>query len=127
VSIEGFESIWGYPMLETIVSLFLMTYATDIINKTKSDFGDKAIDVFTILNEAIAKAEYLKVNRIIRCILFLAEKDVEKLKKMIETAKQDPRDVMYWAEYKKTEQQFHPIRIRDFNKTFDECEIDVKE
>jgi hypothetical protein len=44
--------------------------------------------------EATAKTEYLNHNRIIRCILFLAEKKIDKLKKMIETAEYDPRDVM---------------------------------
>jgi hypothetical protein len=104
-----------------------MTFATDISDKIKSDFGDKAADVFRILDEATAKTEYLNHNRIIRCILFLAEKNIGKLKKMIETAEYDPRDVMLFAEYIETGQQFHPKRIRDFNKPFAECEIDVKE
>jgi len=104
-----------------------MTHAKDIGDRIKSDFGDKAADIFTIFDEGIAKAEYINHDRIIRCILFLAEKDVDKLKKMVETAIQDPRDVMYWAEYKETGRQFHPKRIRDFNKTFDKCESNVRE
>ena len=104
-----------------------MTYATDISDKIKSDFGDKAADAFTILDQAIAKTEYLNHNRIIRCILILAEKNIDKLKKKIKIAEYDPRDVMLLAEYKETGQRFHPKRIRDFNKTFAECEIDVKE
>jgi hypothetical protein len=104
-----------------------MTYTKDITDKINSDFGDKAADVFTIFDEAIAKTEYLNLDRIIRCILFLAEKDIDKLKKNIEAAEFDPRSVMLWAEYKETVRRFHPKRIRDFNKTFDECETDAKE
>lgn len=104
-----------------------MTYATDISDKIKSDFGDKAADVFAIFDEAIAKTEYLNQDRIVRCILFLAKKNIDTLKENIETAENDPRDVMLFAEYKGIGQEFHPIRIRDFNKTFAESELDVTE
>jgi hypothetical protein len=105
----------------------VMTYTKDIRDKIESDFGDKASDVFKIFDEAISKTDYLNHNRIIRCILFLAEKNIDKLKKNIQTAEYDPRDVMLWAEYSNKGQTQKPKRIRDFNKTFDECETDVKE
>ena len=104
-----------------------MNYTKDIRNKIESDFGDNASDVFRILDEAVSKADYLNHNRIIRCILFLAEKDIDKLKKNIQAANYDPRDVMLWAEYFNKGQEQQPKRIRDFNKTFDECETNVKE
>ena len=104
-----------------------MIYTKDIDDKIKSDFGDKASDVLRIFEEAISEAGYLNHSRIIRCILFLAEKDIDKLKRNIQIAIQDPRDVMFWAEYLNKGQDEKPKRIRDFNKTFDECENDVKE
>jgi hypothetical protein len=104
-----------------------MIYSKDIIDKIEVDFGDQASAVFRIIDEAISKADYLNHNRIIRCILFLAEKDIDKLKSNIEAASYDPRDVMLWAEYLNNGQEQHPKRIRDFNKTFDECETDVNE
>ena len=94
--------------------------------KIESDFGNKASNVFRIFDEAISKTDYLNHNRIIRCILFLAEKDIDKLKKNIQAAECDPRDVMLWAEYSNKGQDQKPKRIRNFNKTFNECEIDVK-
>ena len=103
-----------------------MTYTKDINDKIESDFGDKASDVLKIFDEAVSKTGYLNHSRIIRCILFLAGKDIDKLKKNIQIAVHDPRDVMLWAEYSSAEQE-HPKRIRDFNKTFDECETDIKE
>ena len=110
--------------LEEIIA---MTYTNDIKDKIESDFGDKASDVFRLFDEAISKADYLDHHRIIRCILFLAEKDIDKLKRNIKAASYDPRDIMLWAEYFNKGQEQKPKRIRDFNKTFDECEIDVKE
>jgi hypothetical protein len=104
-----------------------MTYAKDISDKIESDFRERAPEVFAIFEEAISKTEYLNLDRIIRCILFLAEKDIDELKKNIEVAVYDPRDVMFKAEYKETWREFHPKRIRDFNKTFDQCETNVKE
>lgn len=104
-----------------------MTYPKDIRGKIESDFGDTASDVFKILDEAISKTDYLNNNRIIRCILFLAGKNIDNLKKNIQTAEYDPRDVMFWAEYTNRGQAQKPTRIRDFNKTFDESEINVKE
>lgn len=103
-----------------------MIYTKDIKDKIEADFGDKASDVFRIFDEAISQADYLNHNRIIRCILFLAKKDIDKLKSNIQAASYDPRDVMLWAEYFNNGQEQNPKRIRDFNKTFDECEIDIK-
>lgn len=104
-----------------------MKYATDIVERIKSDFGDKAADVINIFDTAIAKTEYISTPRVIRCILFLAERNVEKLNEMIEAAQGDPRDVMLWAEYEGIGEPFHPKRIRDFNKMFDKSEDDVSE
>ena len=104
-----------------------MTYIKDIRDKVESDFGSKASAVFRILDEAIAKTDYLNHNRIIRCILFLADKTIDKLTKNIEAAENDPRDVMLWAEYSNRGEARKPKRIRDFNKTLCESEMNVKE
>jgi hypothetical protein len=121
----------GRKVLLTLLKLLgqatVMNYTKDIRDKIESDFGDKANDVFKIFNEAISKTDYLNHDRIIRCILFLAEKDIEKVKKNIQNAEYDPRDIMLWAEYSNRGGQQKPKRIRDFNKTFDESETDVKE
>jgi hypothetical protein len=121
----------GRKVLLTLLKLLgqatVMNYTKDIRDKIESDFGDKANDVFKIFNESISKTNYLNHDRIIRCILFLAEKDINKVKKNIQMAEYDPRDVMLWAEYSNRGQEQKPKRIRDFNKPFDECETDVKE
>jgi hypothetical protein len=99
----------------------------DIHERIESDFGDNASEVIGLFDDAISKADYLNNNRIIRCILFLSDRDIEKLKKNIDTATYDPRDVMLWAEYSNKGQGPSIKRIRDFNKTFDLVDTDVKE
>jgi hypothetical protein len=102
-----------------------MTYPKDIKEKIESDFGNKATEVYKIIENAISKTDYINHHRIIRCIVFLANKDVESLRKNIERAAYDPRDVMLLAEYTNVEKD--PKRVRDFNKTFAESEKDVRE
>ncbi len=106
-----------------------MIETPDIKEKIYSDFGDKAESVMKTLREAIEKHDYINSGRILRCIIYLADKNFEALKKYIDNAIGDPRDVMYWAEYVNREKGFQgdPKRVRDFNKTFQNCENDVHE
>jgi len=104
-----------------------MINTKDIKDRIESDFGDHASEVFQILHDAFSKTDYLNNKRIIRCIIFLADKDIEKIKGNILTAKDDPRDVMLWAEYTNRGQGEKIKRIRDFNKTFDQADKNVKE
>jgi hypothetical protein len=103
-----------------------MTNTKDIKERIELDFGDKASEVHKIFAESFEKADYLKLKRTIRCILFLANRDIGKLQNYIEVAINDPRDVMFWAEYKNHE-HINPIRIRDFNNPFDQADKNVIE
>ena len=104
-----------------------MPFKDDIITRVNTDFGENANKAITLLIDAINKADYLKTDRVIRCIIFLAKGDLVLLKKYIEAATCDTRDVMLWAEYEKSNGDFNLKRVRDFNKTFEECSNDVKE
>lgn len=99
-----------------------MINTKDIQERIETDFGEKASEVYRIFNNAFEQADYLQVDRIIRCIIFLAGKDIEKLKEYIEVAIADPRDVMFWAEYKNHGHD-HPTLIRNFNLPFDQANI----
>ncbi len=104
-----------------------MNYKEDILQKIESDFkesGDKAIE---LLDRAILKANYIRTDRVIRCILFLAKGDLKELNKFIELAISDTRDVMFWAEYEILAESNNYRRVRDFNKTFDKCTSNVKQ
>jgi hypothetical protein len=98
-----------------------MTFKDDIIAKINIDFGESASDATTMLIDGIQKADYLKTDRVIRCIIFLAKGNLTELNKYIETATFDTRDVMFWAEYEGWKKNENLKRVRDFNKTFDDC------
>lgn len=104
-----------------------MIFKDDIIAKINSEFGENSNKAMTILIDAINKVDYLKTDRVIRCIIFLAKGNLIDLNKYIETATFDTRDVILWAEYEKLGGGLNYKRLRDFNKTFDEYSNAVKE
>jgi hypothetical protein len=104
-----------------------MTLKDDIIERINTDFGESANEAIKILIDAIKKVDYLKTDRVIRCVIFLANGNLTDLSKYIETAIFDTRDVMLWVEYEKSRDDFNYKRLRDFNNTFDECTSNVKE
>jgi galactose-1-phosphate uridylyltransferase len=104
-----------------------MTFKDDINERIQTDFGENADKATTMLFDAISKVDYLKTDRVIRCIIFLAKGNLADLNKYIETATFDTRDVMLWAEYEGIKENEKPKRVRDFNKNFEECTNNVKE
>ncbi len=76
-----------------------------------------------ILTEYLTQNEYLNFDRIIRCVVYLANNGIESFKSSLDSAKGDPRDVMYWAECEGDFKNHNVKRIRDFNKTFSENDI----
>ena len=100
-----------------------MTFKEDIINKIKADFGDNSASAFAILENAISKTDDLSSDRVIRCIIFLAEGNMDDLNKYIKAATTDTRDIMLWAEYETSTEK----RLRDFDNTFEESSIDINE
>jgi len=104
-----------------------MRYKEDIQQRIIHDFQDSSDKAIEILDKAISQTDYLRTDRVIRCIVFLANGDIDKLKKYIDNAIFDTRDVMFWAEYDNRDSFQNAKRIRDFNKTFDKCSENVKE
>lgn len=104
-----------------------MTFKDDIIARINTDFGENGNKATTMLFGAISKVDYLKTDRVIRCIIFLAKGNLTDLNKYIETATFDTRDVMLWAEYEKLNGDLNFKRQRDFDNTFEECTNNVKE
>ncbi|MFC4817520.1 MULTISPECIES: hypothetical protein [unclassified Flavobacterium] len=99
-----------------------MYITLDISKKIEMDFGHKATEVYGLFDQAFESAAYLKEERIVRCIVFLAEQNIEKLKKYIKAATDDPRDVLFWAEYLNHNDK-HPTKIRDFDQPFDQATL----
>jgi hypothetical protein len=100
-----------------------MTFKDDIKARIQTDFGENSITATTMLIDAINKVDYLKTDRVIRCILFLAKGNLTDLSKYIETATFDTRGVMLWVEYEKLRGDFNYKRLRDFNNTFEDVQF----
>jgi hypothetical protein len=93
----------------------------DIAKRLRSDFGTSVISAQQLLAEAVGKHEHLNSNRVLRCIIFLAQGDLDQLRTFLEKAIADPRDVILWAEYVEVDDILK--QTRDFNKSFDESNL----
>ena len=93
----------------------------DIIEEMKSRFKGDFDAALNLLDESLTAVEELNTDQIIRCIIYLSKNGITDLKKNLAAAKNDPRDVMYWAEYEDIHTTM-PNRVRDFNNTFKENE-----
>ncbi len=102
-----------------------MTFKDDITERINTDFGERAIEATKLIFDAITKNENLNTDRVIRCIIYLAKGDLTDLIKYIESATIDTREVIFWAEYTGIAEAKIPRRLRDFNKTFDNCSKNV--
>ena len=102
-----------------------MTFKEDITRRINTDFGENSNQAFETLKNAIEKTDYLKTDRVIRCIIFLSKRSIDDLNKYIETATFDTRDVMLWAEYEKLDGDLNYKRHRNFNNTFEESTKNV--
>lgn len=61
-------------------------------------------------------------GRVVRCVLFLSNGSLKELPRLLDTARADPRDVMFWAEYENLESP-NPKHVRDFNQPFTKEDI----
>ena len=86
-------------------------FVADIEKKIDSDYGELASKARAILENGFSPST--TAPRVVRCVIALAEKSLDKLQEMVIRAKEDSRDVMYWAEYEKSGKQ-----IADYNKPF---------
>jgi len=94
----------------------------DIIKEMKIRFDSDFDSADKILTEYLIENEYLDSDRIIRCVVFLTQNGIENWKSNLNSAKSDPRDVMFWAEYENRNSE-QPKRVRNFNKSFKENTI----
>jgi hypothetical protein len=60
----------------------------------------------------------INISRIIRCVLFLSESDYDSLKVYTQKAIDDPRNVLWYAEYDNRN-----VQKRDFNYSFNKQKI----
>jgi uncharacterized protein YpuA (DUF1002 family) len=83
----------------------------DIIDKVYQDYEINLVEnALSIINEFFTESKSI---RVVRCAIFLAGGNLNNLQFYLEKAKQDYRDLIYWAEYDKFDK-----KIRDFNMPF---------
>ena len=90
-------------------------FAPDILEKIKRDFDspDEADLALSVLADFVDQNQDLSSDRILRCIVFVANGDIDKLEKAIDLASTDYRDLIVWAEYNGEEK-----RLRDLSVAF---------
>ena len=81
----------------------------DLKARLDADFGDGAASVANLLSTYAGP----EPTRVLRCVVVLAERDAERIRHFVEAAKEDYRDVIYWAEYDQDGR-----RVRDFTRPF---------
>ena len=91
----------------------------DITDKLIQDYGIQ--NFFKALDLLTSQGDF--ADRIIRCIIYLADRDYKKLLQFTESAKRDFRDMIYWAEYIEGENKAKPKRVRNFNNPFGQADL----
>lgn len=91
----------------------------DIYKKIEIDFGSNSSAAHQLLDDLDAKTKGLVSPRLVRAIIFISNGSIELLKKNIELARKDWRDILLQAEYSYPD----TVRVRDFDKTFYELKL----
>lgn len=92
-----------------------MKLPPDIAAQVEKDFGPDAAAVMTLLDsyrDAIPEPA-----RVIRCMIYLAERDSTRMAGLVKMARADYRDVILGAEYVDHAGE-RPKQVRDFSKPF---------
>jgi hypothetical protein len=89
--------------------------ARDILGKVYRDFEapDEVALVLSLLGDFTEQNQELSSDRILRCIVFAANADLDLLDKTIDLAKIDYRDLIVWAEYNEKYE-----KVRDLSTPF---------
>jgi|GEM_PF-874121 len=89
-----------------------ITIPADVVARVQKDFGGGSDAAFKLL-----RGDFPEVDRVLRCIVYLAKGDITALPELIAAAATDYRDVIFWAEYTDHEAR-RPHKVRDLNKPF---------
>ncbi len=97
----------------------LNLFSSDILERIFSDFGNESVLVIHALQTFLIANEAFRSERLVRCIIYLADKKLDGIKKGIKDARTDWRDVLMAAEYENSKDS-QPKRVRDFSRKFGE-------
>lgn len=87
--------------------------AKDIVQKVKRDFEspDDAALALALLADFTEQNQELAADRILRCIVFVANGDLDLFGKALDLARIDYRDLIVWAEYDDRFQQIRDLSV----------------
>jgi hypothetical protein len=88
----------------------------DIEDQIEHDFGQQSNQLRALLLSYLKTLDK-EVDRVLRCIVFLAKGHLDTLREMIAAAQLDYRDVIFWADYE-DHAGANSSQVRDFNKPF---------
>ena len=92
-----------------------MKLPEDIVAQIDKDFGPYARSVRALFDAYDAAVP--EPARVVRCVIFLAQRDASRATSLLAAARDAYRDVIFWAEYG-DHAAAHPKRLRDFSKPF---------
>jgi hypothetical protein len=92
-----------------------MMLARDIWGKVNKDFEtpEEAALALSVLADFVDQNRELSSDRLVRCIVFLADGDLDRLEEALDLAKKDYRDLTVRAEYNEKNE-----RVRDLAHPF---------
>lgn len=90
-----------------------MTLPLDITERLAEDYPTDGGQAAAAVLETIPNLS----PRVARCVIFLADGKHDRLLRYARAAKEDPRDVMFWAEYENHNDR-SPLLVRDFSQPF---------
>jgi hypothetical protein len=92
-----------------------MGLTKDVVAFVQEEFGKDATAALRALER---EPTFVRSSRLVRSVVFLAEGNIRLLRALIEHAKAEYRDVLFWAEYSKLETD-HPRHVRDFTRSLE--------
>ena len=92
-----------------------MMLARDIWGKVNKDFEtpEEAALALSVVADFVEQNRELSSDRIVRCIVFLADGDLDRLEEALDLAKKNHRDLLVRAEYNEKND-----RVRDLTQPF---------
>jgi hypothetical protein len=92
-----------------------MMLARDIWGKVNKDFEtpEEAALALSVLADFVDQNRELSSDRLVRCIVFLADGDLDRLEEALDLAKKDYRDLIVRAEYNEEDEH-----VRDLTHPF---------
>ncbi|WP_405207101.1 elongation factor Tu [Aquimarina sp. LLG6339-5] len=91
----------------------LNLYPIDILKRLESDYGNNSGEAKRKIQDLIISNKEFRSYRIVRALIYVGNKDIVHLQKMIELTLTDWRDLLMNAEY-----EYPDKRVRNFDNEF---------